>query len=338
MTRKIINRSSPGTSDIFGADDLNYVNKLLTAVDQGATDPVEINTTWKFRHDKIRIANSGNTANSIIASGAATSDKTFTLPNATDTAVVLDAAQTLTTKTMDAGSNTFQRIYGQTPDVSTKRIYGYAGGYIGTSITPDTTSLFGIASGCTASSWTQAPSITYNLDTTNGRYTRIATTTTQPNAAGWSLNNANEVAVTREVGFRFKIKFRQVNAASQKNYIGFRNGGSFTLDSPLDTANGLVYLYSSVTHATNLYWHRNDGTGTATSVQWGTVDNANFHTLEITGDSTDMRVYWDGTLNATYTTDIPGVTTVLYPIIWQYTTTTSARSLDIAWWYVETNS
>ena len=101
MTRRILGKTATGVDLVnFGGEDLDYVNKLLTGIDQSGTDPVDINTTWKFRNGKARIANSGNTQVTIINSAAASTDKTWTLPDATDTAVGLDATQTLTNKTL----------------------------------------------------------------------------------------------------------------------------------------------------------------------------------------------------------------------------------------------
>ena len=48
MTRKIINANDVGTSTIFGSDDTDYINRLLTGEDQSATDPVNIGTSIQF--------------------------------------------------------------------------------------------------------------------------------------------------------------------------------------------------------------------------------------------------------------------------------------------------
>ncbi len=110
MARRILNKTATGTDGVnFGGEDLDYVNKLLTGVDQGGTDPVDINTTWKFRNGKARIQGESSQV-SIINSAAASSDKTWTLPNVTDTAVGLDANQTLTNKIISGASNTLSNI------------------------------------------------------------------------------------------------------------------------------------------------------------------------------------------------------------------------------------
>jgi hypothetical protein len=50
MTRKVINANDSGTPVIVGVDDFDYINKLLTGVDQSATDPVRINTAIQFQN------------------------------------------------------------------------------------------------------------------------------------------------------------------------------------------------------------------------------------------------------------------------------------------------
>ena len=51
MTRKIINVVDPESSSTkVGTDDFDYINKLLTGIDQSLTDPVHINTNVRFSH------------------------------------------------------------------------------------------------------------------------------------------------------------------------------------------------------------------------------------------------------------------------------------------------
>src|SRR5215216_773372 len=147
MTRKILNKSAPGTSTKFGADDLDYINKLLTGEDQTSTDPVDINTNFKIRHGKLLIANSGNTFNHIINGSATGADKTLTLPNLTGTAVTEDGAQTLTNKTMDYNSNTFQNfpaggITASSTDTLTNKTMAFGSNTFTGFVTPSSTDTF----------------------------------------------------------------------------------------------------------------------------------------------------------------------------------------------------
>ncbi len=86
MARKITNKGSVGAADEFATDDIDYINKLLTGVDQSATDPVDMATTFTFRHGKAKIRNSGDTASTTVNT-AATTNNTITLPNETGTAL-----------------------------------------------------------------------------------------------------------------------------------------------------------------------------------------------------------------------------------------------------------
>jgi hypothetical protein len=114
LARRKLAKASAGTATQFGSDDIDYINDLLTGVDQGATDPVDINTTFKFRNSKARIQGASSQV-SIIASEAATSDKTVTLPNATGRAVLEDNTAVITGKTVAFGSNTLTDVALQTP-------------------------------------------------------------------------------------------------------------------------------------------------------------------------------------------------------------------------------
>src|SRR5688500_9492389 len=110
MTRKILEKASPGVAGVtFGSDDIDYINKLLTGTDQSATDPIDINTTWKFRNSKARIQGA-STQVSILATEAATSDKTVTLPDATGRVSLENNTATLTNKTISGASNTITNI------------------------------------------------------------------------------------------------------------------------------------------------------------------------------------------------------------------------------------
>ena len=55
MTRKILNLTNPGTSTLFGSEDLDYVNKYLTGTDQSSSDPVTIKTLTAFGSNKFCI-------------------------------------------------------------------------------------------------------------------------------------------------------------------------------------------------------------------------------------------------------------------------------------------
>jgi hypothetical protein len=97
LTRRILNKSSAGNATQFGSDDIDYINQLLTGTDQSGSDPVDINTTFKIRHGKLQISTSGGT-NPITINSAASTSRTITLPDVTDTLVTLAATQTMSNK------------------------------------------------------------------------------------------------------------------------------------------------------------------------------------------------------------------------------------------------
>lgn len=112
MARKIVNNTDPGTSTVFGGDDLDYVNKYLTGVDQTATDPVTIATTTTFKNSKLVLRNPADTFSYTIVPSAITGARNLTLPllTADDTVVTTAATQTLTNKTLSALSSTTPNI------------------------------------------------------------------------------------------------------------------------------------------------------------------------------------------------------------------------------------
>jgi hypothetical protein len=69
-----------------------------------------------------------------------------------------------------------------------------------------------------------------------------------PNAAGHSLGTDGAAGVTRDVGFRFKVKYRQANGSAQKNYVGMKSAtGALTGDTPLNSNSGYIWFYSTTT-------------------------------------------------------------------------------------------
>jgi len=106
LARKQLNIGNPGDGAHFGSDDIDYINKLLTGVDQSATDSVVMATTWSFNNQKLKIQGSPGKYY-IINSSAIAADRNLTLPalTADDTFGVLGATQTYTgAKTFSLGT------------------------------------------------------------------------------------------------------------------------------------------------------------------------------------------------------------------------------------------
>src|SRR6266496_254299 len=76
-TRKILSIGNPGDATHWGSDDTDFINQLLTAGDQSATAPVDMNTIWKFRNQKLKLANPLNTFSSTVINPTVTADANF---------------------------------------------------------------------------------------------------------------------------------------------------------------------------------------------------------------------------------------------------------------------
>ena len=105
MTWKKANISNPGTSTQFGADDMDKVSNLFSAVD---VDDVDIAADWKFRSSKKKLMNPGNTFGYTEVGSAITGNRNVTEPLLTgnDTRVYEAHQQTLTKKAIDILDNT----------------------------------------------------------------------------------------------------------------------------------------------------------------------------------------------------------------------------------------
>lgn len=114
MARKILDKSSPGTSTTWAADDWDYINKYLgggtpaTDVDQSATDPVSIKTNTRYWDNRLRVWNPAKTFSYNIRSLALTANRDVTLPLLTsnDEFVMLLASQTMQNKIQNLTNNT----------------------------------------------------------------------------------------------------------------------------------------------------------------------------------------------------------------------------------------
>lgn len=128
MTRKILGLNglvATGDSSHFGTNDTDYINQYLTGVNQ--TDTVDINTDTKFRSSRLKIANTGNTANYILAGGAITSDQTLTLPALTANATISTQGPNVITVAAD-GTGQFTDLYGAFQSITNNTIVNVAAG------------------------------------------------------------------------------------------------------------------------------------------------------------------------------------------------------------------
>ena len=90
MARKTLNLSNPGDSTHFGSDDLDMVNNLFTGMDQGSTDPIDMNTAWKYRSQKLIFRDPTNTYSSTVVNPTVTSNSTFQFNTPYDYYIFID--------------------------------------------------------------------------------------------------------------------------------------------------------------------------------------------------------------------------------------------------------
>ena len=367
MTRKILNKSSPGDASTFGADDIDTINALLTGTDQTATDPVDINTQWTFRSSKTRHANPANTFYYTMVGSAIGADRNLTLPLLTgnDTVVAEAHTQTLTNKTMAFGSNTFtgfvtpsssdtftnKTISGSNNTLTnlpsptlppeSKKIGGYYGGIYTAGATLVAGTLEGSLSGYTQATTTGTAS--YFSDAA-GRYTRQTSGAVSGNDAGFNVNTDATtnpiIAVRPDQNPRLKVKFRTSTNTNVRLYIGFTTSTATLLTGDAPFASGATHIALLLKATGNYLFSHNDASGPAIEdTITGPTRNSNANTVEI--KTADAGVTWAWDLNGTtgtQTANVPATTTTLYPIIQIETSEAVAKTLDTWYWLLETSA
>lgn len=104
MVWKKVNNADAGDADHFGGDDMDKVSDLFSGVD---VDTVDINSTTKFRKNKLRLANTANSFYTTFNSGDVSANRVIDLPTGGDTTLLgTDSTQTVTNKTINSADNT----------------------------------------------------------------------------------------------------------------------------------------------------------------------------------------------------------------------------------------
>ncbi len=100
MVWKIVNNTDPGDATHFGGDDRDKVSNLFNGVLN--VDPVNMNTNFTFRDDKLRLRNPANTFSLIFKTPIITADRNVSFPvlGADDEFTFNAATQTLLNKTL----------------------------------------------------------------------------------------------------------------------------------------------------------------------------------------------------------------------------------------------
>jgi hypothetical protein len=312
-TRRVLNIADAGDSTHFGTDDIDFINNLLTASDQGATAPVDIATLWKFRNTKLKQANPGNTFNYIVNSSAITADRNITLPllTADDTFLFLNASQAAL-------------AYDNFPSISKEGTLEVAGN--------NSISLTGILAGGSAGTLASTTSV---YDTTEGMTIAYATTAASGVAAGYVSPTAGVGLGRRLTNLRMKSRSKIDSTTTARFYMGFTNLATMLFnDTPLANADSGVMIGFRTTD-TNYQVFNNDGSGAmvVTQIAGPIAKDANFHTMEVKVlASGNVIATLDGTAT-TISTRLPATTANLFFNCMVQTSAATARTHTIR--YIE---
>jgi len=332
MTRRIINTNTGDATHFGSIDGIDYINKLLTGIDQSSTDPVDINTKWTFKDQKLQIANPANTKTYTIATTAISADRNIALPLITlnDYFVMTAAPQTITGKTI-ALTGTNPNII---KDIS---LYPTACRRSGVWQGGSQTTGLGFVSGVITGTGT----VTQLLSATDGKYMNQATTTSNNAKAGQV--GASGSGISGELYGRFVCKFR-LGANSSTNtrlYIGVHSTANtnLTTDDPLLNVSGILLGLRAAD--TNWQIAYNEGTGSTNFLDTTVARNATINTIELVAPTAGTSWQWSLNGSALSNTgltgaQLPAATTTLYPVVQiENASAGTARNLEVWWWYVE---
>jgi hypothetical protein len=351
MARRILNKSSAGDATTFGSNDLDYVNQLLTGVDQTGTDPVLMNTLFRVYGSKLRFRSTGaGTPDYTIVNPSGTAARNLTIPNLAqdDTIAVLTEPQTFAGKTIPFATNTLtgvasttttQTLTGKTIDAADttntisnvivspdKKSVGYWMPTVTTDRSGD-----GILSGAIATPTGSTGAIN-NLGTV-GRAMLWTSAAVTDNYAGLRFSTA--AAVIRNKECRLKIKFRINDTAAIRFFCGFstRNTNE-TGDTATDSSSTFMLALRS-TDTNFMVAHNGGGNASTTFIDTGVAKDTAIHIFEVKAPAGDTGFQWSfdgGAFSSTVTTPIPSSTIVLMPHCYVQTTGAAAKTLDV--WYI----
>lgn len=309
MTRKILNNNDPGDSTHAGGNDFDYINQLLTGIDQSGSDPVTIATTWQTKNQKFQLINPASTFNYIFNTSAITATRNVTLPalNADDTFLFLNAQQN------PYGYDLF-------PSVAKDGQVNVLGS--------NTVAIDGILNtGSIVAGGSGTLTSVYN--TTEGMTLQIAAGAVANVNAGY-VASATGVGMGRTLtNMRFTCRQAASATTSVRQYIGLTSNATLPIsDTPLgNTDQGIIVGYRSTD--TNWQIFNNDGSGAAvvTQVTGPIAADTNFHTVDITipAGGTSATVTLDGTA-VVVGSRLPATTSNLFYNSVVQTTTTTART------------
>jgi len=339
MTRKILGKTAVNSPTKFdGVDGLDQINGLLTGIDQ-SSDPVDINTTWKFRRQKLKLAEPAAGGSNIftVDTSAISADKNVTLPliTADDTFEFADTTTgtTLTNKVIPGGSAATEGSNNLLQDVllypTHRKIEGWLGG--------SATLAIGFGIGGTVTAGTAA-----HTTNSTGKFATWTTAATLNAQAGIRIDSTGKLTMAQGPTFACKFKLPSTANVRFGAYLNtqstFPTAGS---DDPLITAQG-IGLFKRSTDTTNfVIGHRGSG-GTNVYDDSTKAIDTNVHIFKIKGDAAGGGWQWSWD-NGAYTslltgTAYPGSTQSVYPSVYVENveaTGTPAKAVDLYWMFVD---
>src|SRR5215510_7698879 len=339
MARKQLLKTPSGSATIFGGEDIDYINQLLSGADQTSADPVVVKTIWKYRSSKLQIANPANTFNYNIAGQAITADKTLTIPvlGGDRSFVFANTAQTLTNKTIvrsptASDTNLFPDAQVM-PNIGKRKTAIFSGSV--------STQVSGFANGAIS----VVNATLSHTNATTGRYSTFSTTTTSGSQSG-QRSNEIRAAVARCVRPRYVTKFRFTAVNAMRYFAGLVATssafvtGTGPLDGPLE---GYMLCYRSDGVDTTWKIAHNDNSGTTVFDDTTVTVAANTtYIVELKAPSSNDKFQWsinNGTTTVTgeTTTDIPASTSLIYPQqVIETLAASDVKSNNLYYWLLET--
>jgi hypothetical protein len=219
-------------------------------------------------------------------------------------------SQTLTTKTINANTNTFGNLiqnpfYGKKYGAMYHRGSTSGGiGHLGNGLA--STILVGAG----------PPTATTITNDANGIGCTLDTSATINNLAGWKCTTC----VSRQFNPVWMLRFKLVATAAFRFFAGFSSGASSNPASNSDYLNAISGVGLWVDSAVSANWKvmNNDGSGASTVTDTTVAFDALIHTLTITGldSGPSFTVALDGATitNGTVSSDQPAQTTLMGPI------------------------
>jgi hypothetical protein len=333
MTWKQVTNSDAGDADHFGGNDFDKISQLFSAT--SAVDTVDINSDWTFRNNRMFVRNPANTFSYQFTAAAIAANRVITLPllTAGDTLVTEAFAQTLTTKTMSASSNTFSGLT-QMPTIKRTGFHQPAAGNTATTI--------GASTGCLDQHvGTGAGSNSNTFDTTEGVLMSYVSGATAGNNAGLITPTNGGVGIGRRLfGLRMVARFSVTSTTNGRCFCGFTSATAPPNNAqPLAVADHGIGVGWNETGSGSTNWSifHNDGATSATvdNVTGPVAKDTAFHTIEINwAASGNPNVIFDGT-SQSVSTDLPATTANLFFNCYAQASTTTAKTLLLKGIWIE---